>query len=48
MEYDYDRFSESAILKHYKEGSLEHDEYMEKLKAVVHRLTRILVGRSDR
>jgi len=46
--YDYDLFSEKAVLKHCEEGGPEHDEYMEKLEAVVHKLTRILVGRSDR
>ena len=46
--YDYDKFSENEILKHCKEGEPLHDEYMEKLESLIHKLTRILVGRSDR
>ena len=46
--YDYDIFCENAILKHCKEDSPEHDAYMDKLEKLVHQLTRILVGRSDR
>lgn len=46
--YDYDKHCENSILKNYKEGSSEHDEYMNKLEQSVHQLTKIILGRSDR
>ena len=46
--YDYDKYSENIILKHYKQFENEHNIYMEKLENLVHHLTRLLVGRTDR
>lgn len=46
--YNYDKYNEDLILKNYKEDSLEHNNYMEKLENTTHHLTRIILGRSDR
>ncbi len=46
--YDYDKYSEEFLLKNFTEDSTEHDKYMDKLEEIVHHLTRIMVGRSDR
>ncbi len=46
--YDYDKYSESTILKNHKQFGIEHEMYMEKLENLVHHLTRIFLGRSDR
>ncbi len=46
--YDYDKYSEGLILGHYKKFEGEHDVYMDKLENLVHHLTRMLLGRSDR
>jgi len=40
--YDYDKYCESKISK------AKHNLYLEKLENLTHRLTRILLGRSDR
>lgn len=46
--YGYDKYSEDLILRNFEYNSDEHDNYMEKLEEVVHHLTRIILGRSDR
>jgi hypothetical protein len=46
--YDYDKYSESLILKTCNEDSFEYEEYMDKLEETAHHLTRIILGRSDR
>lgn len=46
--YDYDKYSENLILKHYKKFGKEHDKYIDKLENLVHHFTRIFLGRSDR
>ena len=46
--YDYDKYSESLILKNHKKFEDEHNLYMDKLENLVHHLTRLFLGRSDR
>ena len=46
--YDYDKYAEDLILKHSKKFEDEHILYMEKLENLVHHLTRLFLGRSDR
>ena len=46
--YDYDKYSESLILKNHKQFEDEHNLYMDKLENLVHHLTRMFLGRSDR
>lgn len=46
--YDYDRYSENFILKNCEEDSPEYEEYMNKLEGIIHHLTRVFLGRSDR
>jgi hypothetical protein len=46
--YDYDKYSENLILKNHKPFENDHNVYMDKLENLVHHLTRIILGRSDR
>jgi hypothetical protein len=46
--YDYDKYSENLILKNHEQFGSELDLYMDKLEKLVHHLTRIFLGRSDR
>lgn len=46
--YDYDKYSEDLILSKFEKFGDEHDKYMDKLEKTVHRVTRIILGRSDR
>lgn len=46
--YDYDKYSEDLLLKNHKQLENEHNIYMDKLENLVHHLTRVFLGRSDR
>lgn len=46
--YDYDKYSEDLILSKFEKFGDEHDKYLDKLEGVVHQMTRIILGRSDR
>lgn len=46
--YDYDKYSESLILKNHKRFENEHNTYMDKLENLVHHLTRMFLGRASR
>ena len=46
--HEYDKFSEELILKNHEKWGSEHSEYLEKLENLVHHLTRVFLGRSDR
>jgi len=46
--YNYDKGNEELVLKNFKKFGPEHDLYMEKLEDLVHHLTRVILGRSDR
>lgn len=46
--YDYDKYSEGLIVKNHSQSGKEIDIYMDKLENLVDRLTRLLLGRSDR
>ena len=46
--YDYDKYSEDLILSKFEKFGDEHDKYLDKLEEVVHQMTRIILGRSDR
>jgi hypothetical protein len=46
--YCFDKYSEELILKNFEKFGEEHEKYMDKLEDVVHHLTRIILGRSDR
>lgn len=45
---DYDKYSEELILSKFEKFSDEHDKYLDKLEETVHKMTRIILGRSDR
>ena len=46
--YDYDKNNEEELLKTYPKFGPEHDAYMDRLEELVHQMTRIILGRSDR
>lgn len=46
--YDYDKHNEDLILKNFEKDSSEHEKYMSGLEDLMHHLTRIILGRSDR
>lgn len=46
--YDYDKYNEDLIFGRFKKFGDEHDKYMDKLEDTVHKMTRIILGRSDR
>ena len=46
--YDYDKGNEEMLLKTYSKFSPEHEVYLDKLEELVHQMTRIILGRSDR
>jgi len=46
--YDYDKYSEDLILSKFEKFGDEHDKYLDKLEELVHQMTRIILGRSDR
>jgi len=46
--YDYDKYSEDLILSKFEKFGDEHGKYMDKLEETVHKITRIILGRSDR
>lgn len=46
--YSYDKYSEDLILSKFEKFGDEHDGYMDKLEETVHKMTRIILGRSDR
>lgn len=45
--FDFDKFSEEFLLQSYENQGKEHDLYMEKLEALVHDITQILLGRKE-
>ena len=45
---DYGKSNEEILLKNFSEFSPEHNAYLEKLENLVHHLTRVFLGRSDR
>lgn len=45
--YKYDKYGEDLILKNFGKSSPEHDKYLEELEDVVHKLTKIILERSD-
>lgn len=46
--YVYDKNCENLILKYSDNKETELDDYMENLENTVHKLTRVILGRSDR
>ena len=46
--YDYDKYSEKLILSKFEKFGDEYDKYLDKLEETVHKMTRIILGRSDR
>jgi hypothetical protein len=46
--YDYDKYSEDLILSKFEKFGDEHNKYMDKLEETVHKMTRVILGRSDR
>ena len=46
--YDYDKNNEVELLKTYPKFGPEHDVYMDRLEELVHRMTKLILGRSDR
>lgn len=46
--YDYDKGNEEMLLKTYAKFSPEHEAYLDKLEELVHQMTKIILGRSDR
>lgn len=46
--YDYDKYGEELILSKFEKFGDEHGKYLDKLEEIVHHITRIILGRSDR
>lgn len=46
--YDYDKYSEDILLDKFEKYSDKHGEYLDKLEEMVHKMTRVILGRSDR
>ena len=46
--YSYDKYCEDILLDHFEKYSEKHGEYMDRLEETVHKVTRIILGRSDR
>lgn len=44
---DYDKYCENIILKHYEAFDEIHNNYFDKLEALVHHLTEMILGRKD-
>ncbi len=46
--YEYDKSNEALLLKNFEKFSADHEKYMDTLEELVHHMTRIILGRSDR